>query len=125
MISPARQRAYENWRRSVPSTTDRVVFDSAFDDVKARAAAVVTRDVTWGDLLKACGKPAPALLLAVLQELIDENVVRAVESVTAPRYAPAKVKTADTRTCRRIWATDDELAAINNLLEYMRCPTKT
>lgn len=124
MISPARLRAYEAWRRSVPADVDRIVFDSAFEDVKARAAATITREIRWDDLRKACAKPTSALLLAVLQELIDEGTVREIESLTTPRYAPAQVRatTPDARACRRIWVTDDELVAINNLLETMRCP---
>lgn len=127
MLSPARQRAYENWRRGAPSGTDRVVFDSAFADVKARVAAAVTRDMSFPAVSRALGihRPGSPLLVAVLQELIDENVLRELHGTVEPRYAPAKIKTTDTRTCRRIWATDGELVAINNLLESMRCPTKT
>jgi hypothetical protein len=121
MTSPARGRAYANWRRSVPSTTNRVVFDSAFDDVKARAAAAITRELCWEDIRKACNRPSSVLLLAVLQELIDEKIVREIKSVTTPRYAPVRVKTAETRSLRRVWATDAECDAINNLLESMRC----
>lgn len=125
-LNPARQRAYANWRRSVPSTTDRVVFDSAFDDVKARVAAIVTREMTFPAVSRALGvhRPGSPLLVAVLQELIDENVLRELHGTVEPRYAPARPITPDTQKCRRIWATDDELVAINNLLESMRCPTK-
>lgn len=124
MIRPARQRAYENWRRTVPSTTNRVVFDSAFEDVKARTAASVTREMTFAAVSKSLGvyRPGASVLLAVLQELIDENVLRELHGTVEPRYAPAKIKTPDTRTCRRIWATDEELVAINHLLESLRCP---
>lgn len=125
MISPARQRAYENWRRSVPSTTSRTVFDSAFDDVKARAVIAIVREMTFASLLKACGRPSSIVLTAALQELIDENAVRELMCITEPRYAPVKAKTTDSRSCRRIWATDEELVAIHTLLESMRCPTKT
>ena len=121
MTSPARLRAYEAWRRSAPRGTDRVVFDSAFDDVKARAAAI-TREVTIGALSKACGQPSFVVLTAALQELIDENVLRELHGTVEPRYAPARPITPDTRRNRRIWVTDDELAAIEKLLEQMRCP---
>ncbi len=123
-LSPAKQRAYEAWRRSAPRGTDRVVFDSAFDDVKVRAAAI-TRELTIDALSKACGRPPFIVLTAALQELIDGNVLRELHGTVEPRYAPARPITPDTRRNRRIWATDDEYAAINKLLESMRCPAKT
>ena len=62
------------------------------------------------------------MLTAALQELIDENVLRELHGTVEPRYAPARPITPGTRRNRRIWATDDELAAIEKLLEQMRCP---
>ena len=123
--SPARQRAYKMWARTVPNGTDPAVFHSAFEGIKERAAAALTRELTINSLSKACGRPPLAALSAALQELIDENVVREVAGMIEPRYAPARVTTPATRKCRRIWVTDDELVAVNNLLESMRCPAKT
>jgi hypothetical protein len=77
-------------------------------------------DVNDPDPPACANKPHP-IVTQILESLNDEKVVREIESVTTPRYAPVRAKTAETRSLRRVWATDAECDAINNLLESMRC----
>ena len=127
MISPAKQRAYEAWRRSVPPDVDRVVFDSAFDALKSRITLVLpAKGATFHRLQELTGYPSTGLALAVVQELVDEGAATEIYY----RYFPAKgAKPEDPfhagRHCRRIWLNAAELAAVNKLLEGMRCDTPT
>ena len=124
MISPAKQRAYEAWRRSVSPDVDRIVFDSAFAALKSRVTLTLpAKGASFHKLQELTGYPSTGLALAVVQELVDENVIVEINY----RYFPAKgAKAADPfhagRHCRRMWLNAAELAAVNKLLEEMRCP---
>lgn len=75
MTSPARERRYAAWVKTVAVDDPRAVFDAGFDSVKQSLLAVLWRrggaGATFGALIAFTGCQDTPTLLAALQELLD------------------------------------------------------
>lgn len=122
--SPARERCYTAWAKTVPLGTDRAVFDSRLDEVKASTLVLLRRrgglGATFGTLQAFARCYDGPMLLAALQELLDAG--EAAER--AATYVSTKPgETADRRMAYRIQATPTEYDEILHLLGTLRNET--
>jgi len=127
--SPARERCYAAWSKTVPLGTDRVVFDTHLEEVKSSALVLLRRrgglGATFGTLSAFTRCYDGPMLLAALQELLDagEAAERAGPSVVL--YVSTKPgETTDRRATYRVKATPSEWDEITHLLGTLRNESK-